>query len=119
MSSWLLDCRLSRRVGWSALADSSRMIEPPGQDYGRPRQYFDQAVICSLVARVPIRWQRNWGINHTTLSRWQREAHATPPGTNGFQAAEELKQLRREVERLRMERDILNKAAAFFAKESA
>jgi len=27
--------------------------------------------------------------------------------------------LRREVERLRMERDILKKAAAFFAKESA
>jgi transposase len=59
------------------------------------------------------------GINQTTLSRWQREAKATPPGTNGFQAAEELKQLRREVERLRMERDIRKKAAAFFARESA
>ena len=58
------------------------------------------------------------GINQTTLSRW-REVKATPPGTNGFQAAEELKQLRRAVERLRMERDILKKAAAFFAKESA
>ena len=33
------------------------------------------------------------GINQTTLSRWQREANSTPPGTNGFQAAEELKQL--------------------------
>lgn len=54
------------------------------------------------------------GINQTTLSRWQREAHVAAPG-----ATEELKQLRREVERLRMERDILKKAAAFFAKESA
>jgi len=35
-----------------------------------------------------------------------------------LQAAEELKVLRREVERLRMERDILKKAAAFFATES-
>ena len=31
---------------------------------------------------------------------------------------EELRRLRRENERLRMERDILKKAAAFFAKES-
>jgi transposase-like protein len=62
---------------------------------------------------------KDLGVNQTTLSRWQREANAAPRGTNGFQAAEELKQLRREVERLRMERDILKKAAAFFAKESA
>ena len=30
---------------------------------------------------------------------------------------EELKKLRKEVKRLRMERDILKKATAFFAKE--
>ena len=30
---------------------------------------------------------------------------------------DELKQLRKEVEQLRMERDILKKAAVFFAKE--
>ena len=59
------------------------------------------------------------GITQTTLSRWKREADAAPSGTNGFHAAEELTQLRREVERLRMERDILKKAAAFFARESA
>ena len=40
-------------------------------------------------------------------------------GTNSFLATEELKVLRREVEQLRMERDILKKAVAFFAKESA
>jgi transposase len=31
---------------------------------------------------------------------------------------EELKQLREEVKRLRMERDILKKATAFFAREN-
>ena len=59
------------------------------------------------------------GINQTTLSRWKREGNGVRPGGNGFQTAEELTRLRREVERLRMERDILKKAAAFFAKESA
>ena len=39
-------------------------------------------------------------------------------GSNSFLATEELKVLRREVEQLRMERDILKKAVAFFAKES-
>lgn len=49
------------------------------------------------------------GINQTTLSWWQREASAAPTNINGFQAAEELKLLRREVAHLRMERDILKK----------
>ncbi len=58
------------------------------------------------------------GVSQTALSRWLREALRDASGANGFQAAEELKTLRREVERLRMERDILKKAAAFFANES-
>jgi transposase-like protein len=41
-----------------------------------------------------------------------------PLGAKGFLATEEVKALRREVERLRQERDILKKAVAFFAKES-
>jgi transposase len=41
---------------------------------------------------------------------------AVTPGTVQLQA--ELKQLRRENERLRLEREILKKAAIFFAKES-
>ncbi len=58
------------------------------------------------------------GVNQTTLSRWKREAEATASTGQRMPAAEELKQLRRENERLRMERDILKKAAAFFARES-
>jgi transposase len=58
------------------------------------------------------------GISQTALSRWLREARRHAGNPNGFQAADELRALRREVERLRMERDILKKAAAFFAIES-
>jgi transposase len=58
------------------------------------------------------------GVSQTALSHWLREATRAASGPNGFQAAEELTALRREVERLRIERDILKKAAAFFANES-
>jgi len=47
-----------------------------------------------------------------------RQAAGAPQGSHSFLATEELKVLRREVEQLRMERDILKKAVAFFAKES-
>lgn len=59
------------------------------------------------------------GIGQTSLSRWLRQAAVSLHKANGFQATEEVTALRREVARLRMERDILKKAAAFFAKESA
>ena len=58
------------------------------------------------------------GVSQTALSHWLREATRVASGPNGFHAVEELKALRREVERLRMERDILKKAAAFFANEA-
>jgi transposase len=40
------------------------------------------------------------------------------PGAAGESPEEELRRLRRENERLRLERDFLKKATAFFAKES-
>ena len=67
---------------------------------------------------------RNLGIHHSSLRRWKKQFE-----TNGNQAfpgkgnlnpeKEELYRLRKEVKRLRMERDILKKATAFFAKESS
>tara|TARA_B100001013_G_scaffold276206_1_gene176591 strand:+ start:230 stop:385 length:156 start_codon:yes stop_codon:yes gene_type:complete len=43
-------------------------------------------------------------------------AQKTPAETLSME--EEVRQLRRENERLRMEREVLKKATAFFAKES-
>ena len=64
---------------------------------------------------------RNLGISANMLGRWKREmerqkAGSSPGGAQMMEA--ELKKLRRENEQLRMEREILKKAAAFFAKES-
>jgi transposase-like protein len=47
-----------------------------------------------------------------------RQAARTPVGAKSFLATEELKLMRRELDQVRMERDILKKAVAFFAKES-
>jgi len=47
-----------------------------------------------------------------------RHTGELPPEDESQPAAEQLKQLRNENVRLRMENDILKKAAAYFAKES-
>ena len=66
---------------------------------------------------------RRLGINQTNVSRWVREyRHENEPSVQGGATRSELeaevKRLRKENQRLQMEREILKKAAAFFAKES-
>jgi transposase len=66
---------------------------------------------------------RDLGINPNLLGRWKREfqgdASQAFPGKGHLKPdEEELRRLRRENALLRQERDILKKAAAFFAKES-
>jgi transposase-like protein len=91
---------------------------------GMPRRKFSSEFKQEAVALIQRSGQsanqvaKELGVSQTALSRWVREATRSASGPNGFQATEELKALRREVERLRMERDILKKAAAFFANES-
>jgi transposase-like protein len=57
-------------------------------------------------------WSIRYWINKFRLSAELPSENQTQP------TADELKQLRKEVARLRMENDILKKAAAYFAKES-
>ena len=65
---------------------------------------------------------RNLDLAETALREWVRladiEAGEGPPGALTQTEREELVRLRRENKRLQMERDILKKATAFFAKES-
>jgi transposase len=63
------------------------------------------------------------GINTNMLRRWKRQAEASSNGVfsgNGHlsEEQEELIRLRKEVKRLRMEREILKKTLGFFASES-
>ena len=66
---------------------------------------------------------RNLGIHPNMLSRWKRQLEAESedafPGKGQMAPEkEELHRLRKRVKQLEMEREILKKAAAFFAKES-
>ena len=76
----------------------------------------EQGYSCNEVGR-------RLGINQTNVSRWAREyRQENDPSVDGGASRNELesevKRLRKENQRLQMEREILKKAAAFFAKES-
>src|SRR4051794_33795110 len=61
-------------------------------------------------------------LTETALREWVKRAEVDagkgPPDALTTSEREELQRLRRENKRLQMEREILKKAAAFFAKET-
>ena len=65
---------------------------------------------------------RELDLTETAVRGWvkQAEAEESTEGTGALSSAEreELKRLRKQVKTLEMEREILKKATAFFAKES-
>ncbi len=63
---------------------------------------------------------KDLGVSDPTLRSWVRQAEIDRGTREGLTTSEhiELTQLRREVRILKQEREILKKAAAFFAKES-
>jgi len=65
---------------------------------------------------------RELDLTETAVRRWVKQADVDdgegPAGALTTAEREELRQLRRENRDLRMEREILKKATAFFAKES-
>jgi transposase len=63
-------------------------------------------------------------VHENVLRKWVKEFETDPrqafPGQGKMKPEQaEIERLRREVARLKIERDILKKAAAFFAKESS
>jgi len=95
---------------------------------GRPSRYPEQfrhdavqIALASSESRASI--ARRLGVNETTLRNWvanflAEEARAANPMSVSPSEFEELRRLRREVEELRVEKEILRKAAAYFAQET-
>jgi len=66
---------------------------------------------------------RRLGINSSNISRWVRQYRqdledVAEGGVTRKEMEEKIRRLEKENKRLEMEREILKKAAAFFAKES-
>jgi transposase len=87
-----------------------------------PREFREEAVrLVRSLGRPIAQIARELGIAHGTLSAWVKQAELDAGlRSDGLVTAEreELRRLRRENRILREEREILNKAAAFFARET-
>ncbi len=87
-----------------------------------PPEFRDQAVALVLDGNRGVRdVARELGINHETLRNWvtkaRRDRTAGPAALSSDERLE-LARLRRKVAELEMEKEILKKAAVFFAKDS-
>ena len=64
---------------------------------------------------------KNLGIHPNLLGRWKREFEVDNPNKDNAASSAtlraEINQLRKENKQLKLEREILKKAAAFFARE--
>ena len=88
------------------------------------REFKLEAVRQLVAGRQLTQVARELGVDPTVLRRWKDQVNVDPasacPGNGQPRADEaELVRLRREVAQLRLERDFLKKAAAFFARQSA
>jgi transposase-like protein len=78
--------------------------------------------LCRQGDRNASQVARDLGLTDSAVRRWVEQASGAQPSSSEPLAAderEELSRLRKENARLRMVREILKKAAAFFAKENA
>ena len=83
-------------------------------------EFKAEAVRAACAGDRPLtQVARDLGINASLLQGWKQQLkpHAVEHGTGAEPPDEELRRLRRENASLREDREILKKAAAFFAKE--
>jgi transposase len=87
------------------------------------KEFKEEAVRLAQTSGRPQREiAGDLGIGLSTLVRWigrSRDGGAVDPAAGQSEVTAELKRLRRENEILRQERDILKKAAVFFAREGS
>ncbi len=89
-----------------------------------PSEFRESSVKLALESDQPItQTARDLGINpntlHTWISKYSKPSQAqTAVGRTDEHLYDELKRLKKENARLKEERDILKKAAAYFAQEN-
>jgi transposase len=84
-------------------------------------EYKDEAAKMVVELSRPIALvARELGLNEQTLRNWvnaYREAHAGEEPPLNISDRARLRELEKEVRELRLEKEFLGKAAAFFARE--
>ena len=93
---------------------------------GRVSQYSDEfrrqaAMLVVDGGRAVRDAARELDVNHETLRNWVgalRRERAAPGGPVSVDERAELARLRRRVAELELEKEILQKAAVFFARET-
>ncbi|UGS36069.1 Insertion element IS6110 uncharacterized 12.0 kDa protein [Capillimicrobium parvum] len=86
-----------------------------------PPEFRREAVELLRAGRTPRELSESLGVSEQTLRNWRRQEQIDRrERDDGLTTDEraELVKLRRENQRLRQERDLLKRAAAFFATES-
>ena len=86
-----------------------------------PEQFRREAVeLVRLGDKSIPRIASDLGVNDQTLRNWVKQADIDAGKAEGLtgEEKEEIRRLRRENRRLQQEREILKKAAVWFAKES-
>lgn len=84
-----------------------------------PQDFKDEAVRMVVEQGYSVaEAAKSLGIVTSLLYKWKEKFEATREGVSLEESErDELKRLRKEVKELRMEKEILKKASAFFAKE--
>jgi transposase len=97
------------------------MVSVPKTRPAYPEQFRREAIELLRAGRTPRELAESLGVSQQTLRNWRRQdevdRHERDDGLTSDER-EELRQLRRENARLTQERDLLKRAAAFFAKET-
>jgi transposase len=86
-----------------------------------PDEFRREAVQMLRAGRTARELAQSLGVSEQTLRNWRRQAqvdrHERDDGLSTDER-DELRRLRRENARLKQERDLLKRAAAFFARET-
>src|SRR5262245_17505864 len=86
-----------------------------------PAEYRARILDLVRAGRSPLELSREFEPTYGTIRKWMREEGLVgedDPEANREDPQREVERLRREVEQLRIEREILKKAAAWFARET-